>query len=440
MPTPATFLDLEKEGLSSIWRQDPCAFSYEIARRAPGRDIWLGYGDMHLLFLQDARSAARILRDNPDNYAKYFGSFIDYFGQSRLTSDGPLWRHLRNISQPHLRAVAPQVITKAAFVAFNQAAYELLEKARQTAYLPVDAPLDLAAARVLGDVVLGLPPKAFGPDLVEDMQSLLRASSSQLFPTRQFSVADAMAELDAEDAKGRLGKTISEALAEVAAGDRGSSDGLLAKIAKADDPLLDQVGEVKTLLFAGFDTTSTALGWVLYLLARNPALQGRLREHIRSLKTSGDGTPDAETLACSDLLTNVIRESLRIFPPVPMISRTAKAPDEIGGTIVGANQRVLVSFVGLHLDPEHFPEPTEIRPEGRQVAAGSTTHFLPFSDGRRICPGARFAEIEMAAALVALLTRVEFSLPADKEPLRFRWNASLRREGGQTLLIRPAII
>ena len=102
-------------------------FCSELAASHPGETLRLDIGATHVTVFQDARSAAHILRDHPGTYAKNFGSFSAYFGQSRLTSDGDMWRTLHKLSQPLLNGLAPGRLAARTLEFFGAASRRLRE-------------------------------------------------------------------------------------------------------------------------------------------------------------------------------------------------------------------------------------------------------------------------------------------------------------------------
>jgi cytochrome P450 len=137
-----------------------------------------------------------------------------------------------------------------------------------------------------------------------------------------------------------------------------------------------------------------------------------------------------------------VNEALRLFPPVPILSRIAQDRDIINGQLINAGQRILISVIGLHYDPRFFHQPTSLIldrfPEG-QPTRDQLRHYMPFGGGPRVCGGSRFAMIELPLALALLLRNLHFALSKDTS-LQFEWGASLRRKGGQKLLIQPATV
>jgi cytochrome P450 len=239
-----------------------------------------------------------------------------------------------------------------------------------------------------------------------------------------------------EQARASLARTLREVIATAPPDDERTR--LVRDIAAAEARGIDPVDEIAALLFAGIDTSAAALSWALFLLAASPDLQASLRRTVRETTGGAPGTL-AHLEAMPDLAA-FRNEVLRIFPPIPAIGRTPIAADRIGEVPVAAGQPVMISIIGLHHDPRHFPSPASVRlkryPPG-ELGSENVGHHLPFGDGRRVCVGSRIANVETSAALAVLVDRLKFALP-DMRPLEFEWTASMRRKGGQYLLVRPA--
>lgn len=428
--TLAIHLQTSGTPIPEAWEQSPCFVLYEMARRAPGQNIDMQLGNQMFHIVQDAAAARHILRTNLENYPKNFSRYTGFFGKSRLTTDGEAWRKLRDRSQPFITDVPPQQLVDVARGHF-ETAVSTLTKGRS---VDVDREVDFAAASTVGDTVLGLPFTDWGRAAVADMRIIMRFSTFSMMPTSPPGSADYEGRREQSDlALACLGKTFAAVLSR--AGD--ATSGLLRMIQTSDNTDVDLFGEMATNLFTGFDTSATCISWSLYLLALNPSLQERLRQDVAKL--SDAEMASAESLETLTDLRAFIQESLRILPPFPMVSRRILAQDHIGDWTLRPENLVLLSMIGLHHDPAIFPNPSQIdlsrHPQGRtpREFAG---HFMPFGDGQRVCPAARFANLEVLTALSVFLRRVRI-LPSGAQTLHFRWDVSMRRDHGNHLILQP---
>jgi cytochrome P450 len=164
--------------------------------------------------------------------------------------------------------------------------------------------------------------------------------------------------------------------------------------------------EVDTFMFEGHDTTAVSLGWTLYCLGRNLELQLQLQRELDTVM--GRRTvPEYEDLEHMPFLQACISESLRLYPPVPMFSRTTTEAMTLGGVSVPRGMDVSISPWLLHRDSTVWPQPDDFLPErwlGDDGCAHKVHHFsyMPFAQGPRNCIGRMFAlnEEKMLVATV----------------------------------------
>ncbi|XP_036616191.1 cytochrome P450 4F22 [Trichosurus vulpecula] len=199
--------------------------------------------------------------------------------------------------------------------------------------------------------------------------------------------------------------------------------------------------EADTFMFEGHDTTSSGLSWVLFNLARHPEYQEKCREEIQEIMR-GRETDEIEwdDLAQMPFITMCIKESLRIFPPVTLISRRCtediKLPD---GRVIPKGIICLVSIYGTHHNPSVWPDskvfnPYRFDPENPQQR--SPLAYIPFSAGPRNCIGQSFAMSEMK--VVVALTLLRFRLTVDRtKKVRRKPELILRTESGIWLNVEP---
>jgi thromboxane-A synthase len=161
-------------------------------------------------------------------------------------------------------------------------------------------------------------------------------------------------------------------------------------------------------VIAGYETTSTALGYVSYVLATHPAEQQKLQEHIdaHSDPETKDTIPTCEIVSEMNYLDMFIRETLRMYPIAPMVINRQSAEDfyikDIG--TMPAGTRVTIDIYNLHYNPDLWGpvDPHVFHPE-RFATKRHPLAWIPFGAGPRNCVGMRFALLEMKMVLVRLL-------------------------------------
>ena len=177
-----------------------------------------------------------------------------------------------------------------------------------------------------------------------------------------------------------------------------------------DEELRD---ELLTLLFAGHETTATALTWALYWLHKLPEVRQKLREEL----DLGD-VNDPNTLFRLPYLNAVCSETLRIYP-VGMLTfpRVVRIPVELMGYKLEPGTVVFGSIYLTHQRNDLYPEPHHFKPERFLERQFSPYEFLPFGGGSRRCIGMAFAQFEMKVVLAKIVSRLELSL-ADNRPVK----------------------
>ncbi|XP_006898360.1 PREDICTED: leukotriene-B(4) omega-hydroxylase 1-like [Elephantulus edwardii] len=198
--------------------------------------------------------------------------------------------------------------------------------------------------------------------------------------------------------------------------------------------------EADTFMFEGHDTTASGLSWILYNLAKHPEYQERCRKEVQELLR--DRKPEEiewDDLAQLPFLTMCIKESLRLHPPVTVVSRCCTQdivlPD---GRVIPKGVICLISIFGTHHNPSVWPNPEVYDPfrfDLENSQKRSPLAFIPFSAGPRNCIGQTFAMNEMKVVVALTLLRFRI-LPDDTEPKR-KPELILRAEDGLWLRVEP---
>lgn len=159
--------------------------------------------------------------------------------------------------------------------------------------------------------------------------------------------------------------------------------------------------------------------WAWYLLARNPRVRAALAEELD--RVLGDREPGFDDYARLTYTQSVVKETLRLYPTIWLVTGVAKADARIGGVPMPEGTRVWTSQWVTQRDARWFPEPEEFRPERWDPEAGDSIAeyaWFPFGGGPRVCLGTRFAMVEAVLILAVLARRFELDVdPGVIEPV-----------------------
>ena len=195
---------------------------------------------------------------------------------------------------------------------------------------------------------------------------------------------------------------------------------LATKIMTTPDPVTgapfgtaEMVDQVAIFFLAGHETSASALGWALYLLATHPEVQERVAAEAAGIR------PEFGTVGSLRFTRDVFREALRLYPPVPMIVRETTVAEDFRGRAVKPGAQVVISPWHLHRHERLWDRPDAFDPdrwagEGKDAARDG---YLPFSRGARVCPGAGFAMLEGTLLLAHLVRAFRFEAMPDKVPV-----------------------
>ncbi|XP_021749788.1 cytochrome P450 71A3-like [Chenopodium quinoa] len=184
----------------------------------------------------------------------------------------------------------------------------------------------------------------------------------------------------------------------------------------------DVKANILDLVAAGNDTTRTLLEWTMSELLRHPKVMKILQEELRTIvgDKSNNLKVNEDDLENLPYLKAVIKESLRLHPPVPLlVFRQPMQDAKINGFDIGADTHVYINAWAIHRDPTYWDEPMEFRPE--RFLNTSTFSFkrqddfryIPFGGGRRICPGIDFAMVNAEVMLANLVYEFDWKVPAE---------------------------
>ncbi|XP_053670561.1 cytochrome P450 4c3-like [Anopheles nili] len=201
--------------------------------------------------------------------------------------------------------------------------------------------------------------------------------------------------------------------------------------------------EVDTFILGGHDTTATALAWILYLLGTEPDVQERVHHEISSIMGGNkERHPSLVELGEMKYLECCIKESLRLFPSIPMLSRTLATSVNIEGYHIPAGTNAVIMLYQLHRDPQYFPNPEKFNPDRFLPENTSGRHpysYIPFSAGPRNCIGQKFGALEEKAVISAVVRNYRIEAINRREDLILYGDLVMRTKGGLKIRIQRRI-
>lgn len=407
-PTPPGNLIL---GHLPDYQRDSMGYETHVARTY-GDIVHMRWVNRHAYFISHPDYVRQVLVDEADKFYKapIYRDLLSYFlGNGLLTSDGDFWRRQRKLAQPafHTKRVQSYAEVMVDYTV------RLLDQWQpgQTRDMNRDMMrLTLAiVAKTLFNADIDKDANRISDALTDILEVTTQRIQSPIqvipdwIPTESNKRRkSAVRELDGIV----LGLIEQRRTANEDQGDLLSM--LMMARDDADQGMTDQQlrDEAVTIVLAGHETTANALSWTWYLLAQHPEVEARL--HAELDHVLGGRLPTTGDLRQLPYAEMVIKESMRLYPPIPSIARLAMEDLVIGGYPVPKGMIVSMAPHVIHRDPRWYPEPDEFRPERftREFEKSlPKCAYLPFSTGPRICIGNSFAMMEAVLILATLAQR-----------------------------------
>lgn len=193
--------------------------------------------------------------------------------------------------------------------------------------------------------------------------------------------------------------------------------------------------EVITLFTAGHETTANAVTWTLCLLAQHPDIECKLRAELAGLHGTPPTVRDLQRLP---YLEQVVKESMRLYPPAGGATREPIEDVDLGGYRVRKGDAITISTYAMHRNPRFFPDPERFDPErfsAEREASIPKYAYLPFGAGPRVCIGNVFAMMESRIILATILQRWTLAL-APGERVRAEQLFTIRPRGGLKMVVK----
>jgi cytochrome P450 len=390
-------------------------------------DAWREYGDivhfrgpLTINLLVHPDYVQRVLKDNTRNYTR--PKFVQdklksIVGEGLVANEGEVWLRSRKLTQP---AFHNEIVAGLAEV-FAETTGEMLEE--WSAYEQRGEPVDVKSAMMQMSLT-NLARALFKADLREEL--------GKIEPAVQFALAHTQKRLTSpvdpqrfplpsvkrfEQGLQTLDSIIYRLIAERRRGDSQGTDLVSMLLAARDEETGEGMSdeqvrdEVIGFFIAGHETVSSALSWTWYLLSKHPECWRKMKDEVDSVL---DGRrPTFDDVSKLTYTTNVLWESMRLFPPIFVLMRYAVEDDEIGGYHVPAGSNIVLCAYVTHRHPDFYENPEGFDPDRFTSEFVKSLHrmaYFPFSGGPRKCIGHTFAMMEMPIVLAMVTQRYKLNL------------------------------
>ena len=343
-------------------------------------------------------------KDTPIN-----SGFDTTIASALLTSEGDVWRRQRTLVQPFFSRRRGPAFAGVVCETFDHMSREWDAAAARGEPIDFSFAMSQLTFRVTAAALFHADTSEWDSRLVHiltDALPVLTDESKEPFRIAQVVLHELTSRLVEERLAAPVLDDLFGAL-RTAGTDDGSKRGLL--------------DHVKTMLLAGYETTASVITWASYLLATHASRMAELRTHIDSV--IGDRPLTHQDLPSLPLLTAVVKETMRLYPPAWIIGRRALEPDRIGDTDIPAQSVVAISPYTLHRHTRYWSDPETFDPHRFLDEEAERKHeafaYIPFGAGPRTCIGSNLALVEAPLVIGRLLQRYRLTLE-NTEPVHPR--------------------
>ncbi|XP_052902070.1 cytochrome P450 4d1-like [Anopheles moucheti] len=423
--------------------------------------LWLG--TQMLIIITDPKDIEVILSSN-----KYIDKSIEYnfvrpwLGEGLLTSSGRKWHTHRKVITPTFHFKILEQFVEVFDQQSNTFVQVLGAHAKTGSTFDIFRPVTLCALDVICETAMGtkvnaqLNTESEYVQAVKDITNLVQIRLFNFLIRYEFFYrlsSNRRKQLEAlKVLHGYTDSVIKNRQKELQTGKTNALDinendlGIKKKMAFLDMLLQSKIDgqpltdleireEVDTFMFEGHDTTTSAISFLLHNLAKHPEVQQKVFDEVRNI-VGDDRTRPVTMAMLNDMnyLDLVIKETLRMYPSVPMIGRRMLEDVEINGKIFPAGSNAIIMPFFLGRNAEFFPNPEKFDPERFNVETSAERtnpyQYVPFSAGPRNCIGQKFAIAEIKSLTSKVLRYYEILPPAGQYDESFIAELILRPEKG----------
>ncbi|KAL5287880.1 hypothetical protein ACFFRR_008621 [Megaselia abdita] len=369
----------------------------------------------------------------------------NFLGNGLITSSGEKWHNHRRYIQPafHLNILDKFIQT---FIDASEAFYDKMTAVNKE--INVTQFVNNCVLDILNESILGVPVKKVDGDV--NMEESPFRQGKVVVPERlvqPWLLWDGFYQLtklasDEIDQKSKLDKFTMEMITRRR---QMKADGLLTdrkclldymiEIAKRNPDFTDNdiVNEACTFMLAGQDSVGAAVAFCIFLLAQNQDCQKRCVDEMEEIFQGDNRSVTMQDLKEMRYLEMCIKETLRLYPSVPMLARKTGEETRLGKHIIPAGSNIFISPYATHRIPQIYPNPEKFDPERFTPENCEKRHpyaYIPFSAGPRYCIGNRFAILEMKTVISKILRTYDILPVKGKTTFTPIFRITVRASGG----------
>jgi cytochrome P450 len=408
------------------YRRDPLGFLMSNARDY-GDVVRIMFGSWYGFQLNHPDDVQQVLVKQAHKFHKaiiYKSTLAEYLGNGLLISDGDFWRRQRQLAQPAFHTKRIQAYADL----MTDFSTQMLERWRNGETRNIAEDMMKLTLYIVAKTLFDVNISGESDKVAEALEVLL------ISVIEQSKVIVRLPEWIPTPARHRKRwsiDTLHDITMKIIAERRASGEDkgdLLSMLLLAENEDGERMTDVQvrdealTIFLAGHETTANAMTWTFYLLSQYPDVEARLYDEVTRVLNGR-----APTLADMPHLTyteQVIKESMRLYPPAWSFARSAREDFEAGGYLLPKYSTIVIIPYVIHRDPRWFNAPETFDPErfNAQNEPNIPRYaYLPFGGGPRICIGNSFAMMEAKIILASVVQRYRLTLARSKhvvpEPL-----------------------
>ena len=422
-----------RQGKTSLWRYAKL-FREDLLSAQPARLYRAWMAEFRTPFFRsfmcnEPKLVDLVLRERPDDFPKsdrIREGLAPLLGNSVFVTNGETWKRQRRIIDPAFEGGRLREVFPAMWQA-GLSATARLDGLATGAPMEIEEQTSHAAADVIFRTLFSIPIEH---DVASEVfakfrehqraQPVLNLGALLPLPRWFPRFHSRETKRTAAEIRALITRLTADRAGEIEAGQ--APDDLATKIMTTVDPetgkrfdTQEMVDQVAIFFLAGHETSASALAWALYLLALHPEWQERLA--AEALAEIDLENPAFSMVSKLKLSKDVFRETLRLYPPVPMMVREAACPERFRDRDVPKGSQIVLSPWHLHRHERLWERPDDFDPARFKTENGKTCMreaYIPFSAGQRVCTGAGFAMVEGPLLLSMLVRAYRFEPVAER--------------------------